>query len=246
MAWRQGGQGGGKPNLINNLIVDKITSLTAAQAISAALYARKDGRGGQHVKLSLMAAAAIFSWLDQSSTESFLDPDVKIAPSPADFSRLYQFSDGWATILPNSDAAFLRMCRAFGVTEVEDPALQTFLQRRNDLEGGARVTASLEAKLAQVPISEGMARLAAIDVPCAPVMTLTEMATHPHSAANELFADNQYPLFGRVREARPAAQFSGTPARIGGPAPTLGQDTDSLLAELGMDAAALRAAKAVR
>jgi crotonobetainyl-CoA:carnitine CoA-transferase CaiB-like acyl-CoA transferase len=38
---------------------------------------------------------------------------------------------------------------------------------------------------------------------------------------------------GTVRQPRPAARFDRTPARIGGPAPRIGEHTDAILAEAG-------------
>jgi crotonobetainyl-CoA:carnitine CoA-transferase CaiB-like acyl-CoA transferase len=192
----------------------------------------------------MLAAAAAFSWLEMSVREAFLDPDARFGASPADACHLHRFADGWATVVTASDKAFLSMCRAFGV-EVGDPRLHTYMGRRNNPELAAQVMRAWEAQIVKVPVKEGIARLSALDVPCAPVLTLTELANHPHVVENEVFVETDYPHQGRVREVRPPVRFSGTPARIGGAAPTLGQDTDAILTELGMDVAALRTAKVV-
>jgi crotonobetainyl-CoA:carnitine CoA-transferase CaiB-like acyl-CoA transferase len=244
MAWLQGEERG-KPELLRNLVCDKVTALMAAQAISAALYARKDGRGGQHVRLSMLAAAAAFTWLEMSVHEAFLDPDARFGPSPADACHLYRFADGWANVVPNSDQAFLSMCGAFGV-QVDDPRLHTFIGRVQNPELMARVMAAWEMQTVQVPLKDGIARLEALDIPCAPVLTLTELANHPHVEETGIFMETDYPGLGRVREVRPPAEFSQTPSRVRDRAPALGHDTDSLLRELGLDVAALRAAKVVR
>ncbi len=244
IAWLQGEERS-KPELLRNLVCDKVTALMAAQAISAALYARKDGRGGQEVRLSMLAAAAAFTWLEMSVHEAFLDPGARFGPSPADACHLYRFADGWANVVPNSDQAFLDMCRAFGV-EIEDARLETFMGRMQNPELLAQVIAAWETETVKVPLAEGIARLQALDVPCAPVLTLTDLANHPQARESDLFLETDYPRLGRVREVRPPAQFSATPARVSGPAPALGQDTESVLREIGIDVAALRAAKVVR
>src|SRR5688500_12731961 len=44
----------GEPQLINTLVVDKVTALTAAQAITAALYSRERSGEGQHVEVAML------------------------------------------------------------------------------------------------------------------------------------------------------------------------------------------------
>jgi crotonobetainyl-CoA:carnitine CoA-transferase CaiB-like acyl-CoA transferase len=193
----------------------------------------------------MLAAATAFTWLEMSVREAFLDPDARFGPSPADACHLYRFADGWANVVPNSDQGFLSMCRAFGV-EVDDPRLHTFMGRAQNPELLAQVMAAWEVETVKVPLSEGIARLEALDIPCAPVLTLAELANHPHAREVELFMETDYPNLGRVREARPPAHFSRTPTRVRGEAPALGRDTDSLLKELGVDIQVLRATKVVR
>ena len=50
---------------------------------------------------------------------------------------------------------------------------------------------------------------------------------------NALIELMEQPSMGTVRQPRPAARFDRTPARIGGPAPRIGQHTDAILAEAG-------------
>jgi crotonobetainyl-CoA:carnitine CoA-transferase CaiB-like acyl-CoA transferase len=225
--------------LLRTIISDKVTALTAAQAISSALYARKNGRGGQQVHVSMLAATAAFSWVDMCRDEAFLDPDVDILPLPTESYRLYRFADGWATVAPAADGVFVSMLRAFGVEDTDDPRIQTLANRMKYPEVAARAMELWQAKIANIPLKEGIARLEAIDVPCAPSLTLAELAMHPHVVETGVFIETEYPGLGLVRETRPAAHFSGTPEQIGGAAPSRGQHTASVLSAAGIDIAAL-------
>jgi crotonobetainyl-CoA:carnitine CoA-transferase CaiB-like acyl-CoA transferase len=59
--------------------------------------------------------------------------------------------------------------------------------------------------------------------------------------ANELIETFDQPGLGAVRQPRPAARFDQTPARIGGPAPRIGEHTRAVLTELGYDPAEIEA-----
>ncbi|MEC7664415.1 MAG: CoA transferase, partial [Pseudomonadota bacterium] len=76
-------------------------------------------------------------------------------------------------------------------------------------------------------------RLDAEGVPCAPVLTREEVLEHPQIAANELLAEYEHPVAGRIRQPRPAARFDQTPSAIRRHAPSLGEHNAELLEELG-------------
>jgi crotonobetainyl-CoA:carnitine CoA-transferase CaiB-like acyl-CoA transferase len=82
--------------------------------------------------------------------------------------------------------------------------------------------------------AEGMARMEAERVPCGVVLSPAELVDDPHARAVGLFVEDVHPVAGRIRQPRPAARFSGTPAAPGAPAPSIGADTDAVLTELGL------------
>ena len=71
-----------KPTLVNALIVDKTTAMTASQALLAALYARDvQGAGGQHIDLSMYDAHFAFNWVDLYNDHYFANDGVTLEPS---------------------------------------------------------------------------------------------------------------------------------------------------------------------
>jgi crotonobetainyl-CoA:carnitine CoA-transferase CaiB-like acyl-CoA transferase len=85
-------------------------------------------------------------------------------------------------------------------------------------------------------------------VPAVAAVSLSEIPDHPQIIANGLIVDDEHPVAGPLRQPRPAARFSATPAAAAAPAPLPGQDTDAILDELGYSASerdALRADGAV-
>ena len=83
--------------------------------------------------------------------------------------------------------------------------------------------------------------------PCGAVVGPAELHDDPQVKALGMLEESEHPAAGRLRQPRPAARFTETPARTGGPAPTLGQHTDEILREIGLGdrVAALRDAGVV-
>ena len=108
---------------------DKVTALFASQAITAALYARSQGRGGQHLQLSMMDAVVSFLWADAAANEVLLDIDNS---QPSSFVAGFQpirFTDAWGIVTPTSDQDFAGMCRALDVEGYDDPRVATIVER---------------------------------------------------------------------------------------------------------------------
>ncbi|HIF99803.1 MAG TPA: CoA transferase, partial [Myxococcales bacterium] len=72
------------------------------------------------------------------------------------------------------------------------------------------------------------------DVPCAPVLTRDNVHLNSQVQANGIIVEQEHPVVGLVRQARPAEQMDVTPSAISGPAPTLGQHTEEVLLEMGL------------
>ena len=70
-------------------------------------------------------------------------------------------------------------------------------------------------------------------VPCAPVLKRHEMVKHPQVVASGVVVETQHKYAGRLRQARNAARFEGSPTEIRFGAPHLGEHTVDLMQELG-------------
>jgi crotonobetainyl-CoA:carnitine CoA-transferase CaiB-like acyl-CoA transferase len=235
------------PTLVRTPLVDKLTAWNAAQGVTSALLARALGRGGQEVKVSMLAAAIAFMWPDSAMDAQLIGEDVEITMAPADNYRMYRFKNGYASFTP-SDASFLGLCRALGATAGEDPRLHTRLGRFANLDMMAEVERQWAAAVAELDIDEGVALLEAHDVPTGKVLAMRDLPNHPQVVANGIFAVTDHPAAGEIREPRHPISFGGAPPEPIAPAPQLGQQTDEILAEAGFGAeeiARLRASGAV-
>jgi len=237
----------GEPIQYYQLFSDKLTALTGAQAISSALFARAQGRGGQHIRLSMVDSVASFLWADVAGTAAFCDDGASEGLSVAKGVKLVAFRDGYGTAAPVTDQQFLAWAGVFGV-DASDPRLATVAGRNAHRELTQVIGARVMARAREMAVDEAMAALEAAGVPCARVMALADLPAHPQMQANESFVMLEHPRAGRMVEPRNPPRFGSTPASAPRPCADLGQHTDEILLALGRtnaDITALRGAGVV-
>ncbi len=242
----QGGSDDSRPRLVRTILPDKLTAVTASQAITAALLARERTGKGQHVRLSMLDAVVAFLWPSDMGGQTFVGEKVSEQRAASFIDLIYETKDGYLSVAAMSDKEWAALTRALDKPEwLDDPRFETPALR--DLNIDDRLSLTQEV-LKTRATEEWLERLEAEGVPCAPVLTRNRMIEHPQILANEILVETDHPVAGRLRQARPAARFEGTPAESGRGAPRLGEHTDEVLAEAGFGAeeiAALRKAGAV-
>src|SRR5689334_943597 len=242
LATVQAGSDEVRPRLLRTILPDKLTAITASQAITAALLARERTGEGQHVRLSMLEAVLAFLWSSDMSGQTFIGNEpARQEPAPA-FDLIYETADGYMTVAALTDRQWAGLARVVGRPEwLEDERFKTPALRQKNID--ARLQLTQEALMTR-PASEWLELLTAAGVPCGPVLTRSQMIRHPHVLAMGLVVETEHSRAGPLRQTRPAARFSRTPAgiRFGGPA--LGEHTEEVLAELGYSAAEIAALRA--
>jgi crotonobetainyl-CoA:carnitine CoA-transferase CaiB-like acyl-CoA transferase len=246
----QGDRQTGRPRMLRTIIPDEVSAVTAAQAITAALLARERGAGGQHVRLAMLDAAVALVWPEAMARYTLVREGGAAAAHagpPQVRDLVFETRDGYMTAGVVSDREWEGLARAVGHPEwLEDPRFRTAASRvahwdeRLELMAGALATRTT---------AEWIAALDAAGVPCAPILSRRELLDDPQLRANELIEESDHPHAGRVRQPRPAARFTRTPAAIGRPAPLLGEHSDEVLREIGLagaEIAELRGSGVVR
>ena len=231
----------GTPSLFRTLLCDKVTSLKAAQAVTAALYARQVGHArGQHIVLAMLDAAVAFLWPDSAMDAVLLDDDATRTPTIAQNYAVTKMKDGYASIGVVSDAEFAALCEAYERPDLAtDERFATMFARTAN---ASELVPLMVQMAADRNVDEFMERAHECGVPASKIVDITELPVQPQVVNNAIFVERDHPVAGRVREPRPAARFSNTPSRVGDPAPMPGQHSDEIVTELGLDASALRAA----
>ena len=224
----------GVPVFLRQAAADKVTALFASQAITAALFARARGRGGQHVQLSMMDAVVSFLWADSAANEVLLESDNSLPSSFVAGSQPFRFRDAWGIVTPTSDHDFAGMCRALGVEGYDDPRVATIVERFKHREVTAQMMEFCYAKAAGLTSAAATERFEAEGVPYAMILSPDELTSDPHALASGLFEYQSHHVAGQVRLPRHPAQFASTPASLANGAPKLGEHTDEILAGLGL------------
>jgi crotonobetainyl-CoA:carnitine CoA-transferase CaiB-like acyl-CoA transferase len=220
----------GSPKLVSTIVCDKVTSLNVAQAVCAALVARAGGAGGQHIELAMVDAGIHFLWPEAMWNYTYLDHETDM-PDLSTIYDLYRSKDGWVIIYPvATEAHWQGMCRALGRDDLAVDARFADLQGR--VRNGKDVNDELQAETVRFTTAELVELMDRADVPAAPVNTRQSMIDDPHVRHRGIVVEVEHPTAGRVRIARPPAKFSKTPATLGRHAPTFGEHTDEVLAEV--------------
>jgi len=227
----QAGSDEERPRLVRTILPDKLTGIVAAQAITAALLARERTGKGQHVRLSMLDAIVAFLWGSDMGSQTFVGGELPQQEAASFIDLIYQTADGYISAAVQTDREWAALTRALERPEwLKDPRFTTPALRQKNINERLAMTQDV---LLTRPAAAWLERLTAEGVPCAPVLTRSGMIEHPQVVANGIVVQNQHPEAGLLRQARPAARFSGTPVtiRLGGPA--LGEHTEEILAEIG-------------
>jgi crotonobetainyl-CoA:carnitine CoA-transferase CaiB-like acyl-CoA transferase len=217
----------GTPRRIGMLAVDTAAGVYAAQQVGAALYRRLSGRGGRHIKVSLVEVAAAFQAMPivDDALRRRGQPNVPLSVPIGTFST----ADGHINLSCVSTTMFHGICKAIGKTDwMSDPRFATEAGR---LDHAAEITADVARILRTGKSGDWIEAFERHDVLCGPVQDYQEFLDDPHVRGLGL----QATLQGGAFEGLPLTLLPGTAAegtRLAAP-PRLGEHTRDVLVEHG-------------
>jgi crotonobetainyl-CoA:carnitine CoA-transferase CaiB-like acyl-CoA transferase len=223
-----------RPQMIRTIVADKTTAIFAAQAVTAALFARERTGEGQHIRLAMLDTMIAYLWPEAMTQYTVVGREATTADPTGRPDLIFETADLYITVGTISDSEWQGFCAASGRPGLtEDP--------RFNSPGGRAVNATerillMAEIIKERPTAEWVRRLDTNDVPSAPVLRRNEVIANEQVLARELIIELDQPDIGRVRQPVPAARFDRTPARIQGPAPRIGEHSAAILAELGLNA----------
>ena len=228
-----------RPQMIRTIVADKTTSVVTAQAVASALYAREKTGIGQHIKVAMLDVMIAYLWPEAMMQYTVVGQEASADDPNARPDLIFQTLDGYMTVGTISDSEWQGFCRA-----AESAGLAE--DKRFNTPGGRSANASerihlMADILAKRTTADWLVRLDEADVPCAPVLRRGEVMANEQVVARGLIREFDHPGIGRVRQPKPAAEFSGTPSRAPSPAPRSASTGPEILGELGYAARGDRA-----
>ena len=220
-----------RPRMVRTIIADYTTALTAAQAITAALFARQRSDAGQHVRIAMLDSMISYLWPEAMPSLTFVGEELDPSDGELGPDLVFATQDRYITASALSDDEWAGMCRALKREDlIDDARFKTARDRAINAVERREITAT---ELEKWAADEILARLQANDVPSAPVVSRFELLSDPQVRENQILEEHESEDFGKVRQPRPAARFDLTPSTIRKLAPMLGADNEPILRELG-------------
>lgn len=227
----QAGSDAERPRLVRTVLPDKLSAVTIAQSVAAALVHKARTGEGQHLRISMLDAVLYFLWASDMGAQTYPDANLSNQEAASFIDLIYETKDGYMTVAVMSNKEWEGLTKALDKPEwLADARFATPAARDRHVNERLEMT---QAVLRTRTTAEWLERLEALDVPCAPVLKRSEIGDHPQVRAMDSIGDYEHHAAGRLRQARPPARYSRTPCEVRRGAPRLGEHGLQVLRELG-------------
>jgi formyl-CoA transferase len=231
------GEPGRVPVRVGVSIGDTLAALHGVIGILLALHHRHGSGRGQVVDMALYEA--VFNCMESllpeySAFGAVRGPAGSAMPGIAP-TNAYRCGDGgYALVAGNGDSIFKRLMGAIGCPDLAgDPELATNAGR---VARVAEIDAAIGEWTAQRSVDDVLAALDAASVPAGRIYTVADIAADPHYRARAMLQEVKVEDGSTLAVPGIVPKLSATPGGHRRNAPRLGQDTDDVLRELGLDA----------
>ena len=239
------GQPGQVPVRVGVSIGDTLAALHGTIGVLAALHERTHNGGrGQVVDIALYEA--VFNCMESllpeySAFGAVREPAGSALPGITP-SNAYPCLDGWVLVAGNGDSIFRRLMETIGRADLaQDPGLA-----HNDgrSKRAAEIDAAIGTWTQTLSIAQVLEALQRAHVPGGRIYTVADIARDPHYRARDMILSTETAQGLQLDVPGIVPKLSRTPGGIRMRAPRLGEDTDTLLGELGYGAEALQQLRA--
>lgn len=229
------GEADGAPVKCGVPIADLAAGLYAANGVLAAYVVRQRTGRGQQLETSLFEAALALSVWESTEYWATGRPPRRHG-SAHRLNAPYQAfrtRDGYVTLAALTSQQWRNLCATLGRPELEeDPGFATNDQRMANLP---RLVEEIEAALAAGTTDEWVGRFLEAGVPAGALLDYQQVFDDPHTRARDMVEVVEHPVEGTIRTLGFPLKLSDTPLRVRRPPPLLGEHTEEVLRELGIE-----------
>jgi crotonobetainyl-CoA:carnitine CoA-transferase CaiB-like acyl-CoA transferase len=239
------GEGPGRaPVKVGAPVTDITSGILAAMGILGALQARARTGQGQLVETSLFEAGIV-----QTFWQSAIALATGVSPGPLGSAhplsapyQAFETSDGWINVGASNQATWLKLVAALEAPALaDDPRFESNAARMANLPALVAILAPIFKRRTT---SAWLAMFTAASMPAGPVLSIVEMLADPQTLARAMVVETDHATLGPVKTLGAPVKFSDTPSAVTRAAPTLGQHTNDVLAELGYSSAEIESLRA--
>ena len=218
------------PSYVTTPLADKLTGLTAALAIVAAVRHRDVTGDGQRVEVPMLETTIAFALCEQLDGWTFEPPTgpPRYPRTAAPNRRPYETADGHLCVMVYTGEQWSRFLELAGRADLLlHPDFDTVGKR---IANADRLYAVVAEVLRTRTTLEWVEEFERIDVPCAPLTSYEEILSDPAHAASGFVSYHDHPVAGKLRSIGSPMIFSAGAVAVDRHAPTLGEHTGEVLA----------------
>jgi formyl-CoA transferase len=222
-------------------IGDTLAALHGTIGVLMALYHRKVN-GGQGQVIDVALHEAVFNVMESlvpeySAFGAIREPAGSALPGIAP-SNAYRCADGVVLIAGNGDSIFKRLMQVIQRDDLgNDPVLANNAGRVSRV---AELDAAIQTWTLSRSVTDVLLALGEAKVPAGRVYTAKDIVEDPHFRARDMILKQTTRDGHEIEVPGIVPKLMGTPGQVRSAAPALGDDTDAVLAELGLSADAIR------
>ncbi len=228
----------GAPRYTPIALADKFCGHALASAIGMALFHRERTGEGQEIHLPMLETMLAFNLPEHLWGGTLCEPALGLGYGRmlSPYRRPYATSDGHICVMAVTDDQWRRLFGALGRPEMmQDPRFARLAERVMHI--GEAYAVLLEVFPTR-STAEWLAALDRADVPCGPASTIADLLEDSYLAETGFFQEVSHPTEGPLRMLSPPVAFSASPASIRRLPPKLGEHTETVLREVGLDSPA--------
>ncbi|MDH4125145.1 MAG: CoA transferase [Gammaproteobacteria bacterium] len=231
---------GGGPQKVGLPIVDLMTGMYATVAVLAALARRAETGKGDYIDLAMLdvqlgflANQSMNFLLTGRSPKRHGNSHPNIQPQ-----NVYACRDGKIAVAVGNDDQFAKFVEQLGCAEMADDA--RFKRNSDRVHNLAALNAMITDALACDDMAAWVGRMENVGVPCSPINSIPDVLQEPQLKHRGMLRELDHPLAGKVPQIVSPMRFRNAPLQFERAPPVLGQHTDEVLQQLGLDTAAVQ------